>query len=134
MVVDLDYSDLIRKPFEEFGCIALCNEVLGRLGLPQVAPETDDEIARAVGLVRSRIGKETWRYLGDDITAAQLLGDIVVTDTKDEHGKMQLHTSVIVGTDPAKVLTATRLAGVVAFRARFMRDVVAVYRAKVVAA
>lgn len=126
----LDYSDLIRRPHVEMGCVALCNEVLRRLKLPAVAPETDDEIARAVGLVRSRIGQSEWAYLGDDPHVATQLGDVVVTDAPNEEGELQLHTSVVVSVQPSRVLTSTQKAGVVAFRTRGMRNVVAVYRAR----
>jgi hypothetical protein len=134
VVKALDYTDLIGRPYEEMGCVAICNEVLDRLGLPAVAPETDDEIAHAAGLVRSRVARSDWRYLGDDILAAKMLGDIVVTDTPDEHGQLQLHTSVIVNAAPCKILTTTPRDGVIVFRAGFMRGVVAVYRAKAVKA
>lgn len=126
---EVDYSDLVLRPYAEMGCIALCNEVLSRLGLRQVAPQTDDEIAKAVGLVRRRVARKDWTYLGNDPEDAKRLGDIVVTDSPNEDGRLQLHTSVIVRTNPPKLLTTTKAGGVIVLRASRMLDVVAVYRA-----
>lgn len=123
--VNLIYADLVGMPYADMPCVALCNEVLRRLGLPRVAPETDEELADACEAVRSRVGRDEWHYLGNQASVATEPGDVIVTD-RDQH----LHTSVVVDVCPVMVLTSVERSGVIRVKASRLLGVVAVYRAR----
>lgn len=141
----IDFDDLIGIPFLDGGqsdaganCVGVGRMALERMGAtlePGDLPLTDEALLSACAALASAPALSPWDYLGGHVGAATLLGDLVLSRTREG-----THVAVMVDTGRRLCITAcqpieqdgevVREGVTYACQARRIRGVFAVYRLK----